>query len=214
VRLSRVHVSVQSEPEEAGWAAINPSAPCGAGTKRFGRQCGAGVVGVRCGGTKTSSPPSVATPQECSSPRPGVDRGRQGSLLEDDAAVRVQSGRARVSWALWAAKLVASDGRMNVANERPSVESDEETFMDQHGRSLHLVGADVLHEQERTTLRCVMALLGLLNRRAPRVPSGIDLFDRPRWERRGFGRLVSSAHGGHLPRSVRVPLACHSKPWE
>jgi hypothetical protein len=93
-----------------------------------------------------------------------VGRGRQGLLLKDDAAVRVQSGRARVSWALWAAKLVASDGRMNVANEGPSVESDEETFMDQHGRSLHLVGADELHEQERTTLRCVMALPGLLNR--------------------------------------------------
>ena len=73
-------------------------------------------------------------------------------LLEDDAAVRVQSGRALVSRALWAAKLVASDARMNVANERPSVESDEETFMDRHGRSLHLVGADVLHEQERPTL--------------------------------------------------------------
>ncbi len=126
-------------------------------------------------------------------------RGRQGLLLEDDAAVWVPSGRARVSRALWAAKLVASDGRMNVANERPSVESDEETFIDQHGRSLHLVGADVLHEQERPTLRCVMALPGLLNRRSPRVPSGIDLFDRPRWERGGFGRLASSSHGGHLP---------------
>jgi hypothetical protein len=75
-----------------------------------------------------------------------VGRGRQGLLLEDDAAVRVQSGRAFVSRALWAAKLVASDGRMNVANERPSVESDEETFIDEHGRSLHLVGADVLHQ--------------------------------------------------------------------
>ena len=74
-------------------------------------------------------------------------RGRQGLLLEDDAAVRVQSGRALVSLALWAAKLVASDGRMDVTNERPSVESDEETFIDQHGRSLHLVGADVLHER-------------------------------------------------------------------
>jgi hypothetical protein len=95
---------------------------------------------VRCGGTKTSSPPSVATPPECSSPRPGVNRGRQGSLLEDDAAVRVQLGRALVSRTLWAAKLVASDGRMNVTNERPSVESDEETFIDQHRRSLHLVG--------------------------------------------------------------------------
>jgi hypothetical protein len=47
---------------------------------------------------------------------------------------------------------------MNVTNERPSVESDEETFIDQHGRSLHLVGADVLHERERPTLRCLMAL--------------------------------------------------------
>jgi hypothetical protein len=54
-----------------------------------------------------------------------------------------------LSRALWAARLVASDGCMNVANERPSVESDEETFIDLHGRSLHLVGADVLHEQER-----------------------------------------------------------------
>jgi hypothetical protein len=53
---------------------------------------------------------------------------------------------------------------MNVPNERRSVESDEETFMDRHGRSLHLVGADVLHEQERPTVRCVMALPGLLNR--------------------------------------------------
>ena len=25
-------------------------------------------------------------------------------------------------------------------------------------------------------------------------------------------RLVSSSNGGHLPQSVRVPLACHSKP--
>ena len=97
-------------------------------------------------------------------------------LLEDDAAVRVQSGRALVSRALWAAKLVASDGRMNMPNECRSVESDEETFIDRHGRSLHLVGADVLHEQERPTLRCVLALSGLLNRRSPRVPSGIDLF--------------------------------------
>ena len=104
-----------------------------------------------------------------------VGRGRQGLLLEDDAAVRVPSGRALVSPALWTAKLVASDGRMNVANERPSVESDEETFIDQHGRSLHLVGADVLHEQARPTIRCLMALPGLLNRRSPRVPSGIDL---------------------------------------
>ncbi len=141
-----------------------------------------------------------------------VGRGRQGLLLEDDAAVRVQSGRALVSRALGAAKLVASDGRMNVPNERRSVDSDEETFIDRHGRSLHLVGADVRHEQERPTIRCVMALPGLLNRRAPRVPSGVDLV--PRWERHGFGRLLSSSHGGHLPRSVRVPLACPSKPWE
>jgi hypothetical protein len=61
-------------------------------------------------------------------------------LLEDDPAVRVESGGALVSRALWAAKLVASDGPMNVPNERRSVESDEETFMDRHGRSLHLVG--------------------------------------------------------------------------
>jgi hypothetical protein len=83
-----------------------------------------------------------------------VGRGRQGLLLEDDAAVRVPSVGALVSWALWAAKVVASDGRMNVPNERRSVESDEETFIDRHGRSLHLVGADVRHEQERPTLRC------------------------------------------------------------
>ena len=75
-------------------------------------------------------------------------------LLEDDAAVRVQSVGALVSRALWAAKLVASDGPMNVPNERRSVKSDEETFIDrQHGRSLHLVGADVLNEQERPTIR-------------------------------------------------------------
>ena len=75
-------------------------------------------------------------------------------LLEDDAAVRVQSVSALESRALWAAKLVASDGRMNVPNERRSVESDEETFMDRHGGSLHLVGADVLNERERPTPRC------------------------------------------------------------
>ena len=85
-------------------------------------------------------------------------------------------GRALISRTLWAAKLVASNGRMNVTNERPSVESDEETFIDQHGRSLHLVGADVRLEQERPTLRGVMALLGLLNPRSPCVPSGLDLF--------------------------------------
>jgi hypothetical protein len=73
-------------------------------------------------------------------------------LREDDAAVRVQSGRALVSWALWAAQLVASDGCMNVPNERLYVESDEVTFIDQHGRSLHLVGADVRNEQERLLL--------------------------------------------------------------
>ena len=96
-------------------------------------------------------------------------------MLEDDAAVRVQSVGALVSRALWAAKLVASDGRMNVPNERRSVESDEETFIDRHGRSLHLVGADVLNEQERPTIRCVVALRALLNRRSSRVPSEIDL---------------------------------------
>ena len=69
-----------------------------------------------------------------------VGRGKAGLLLEDDAAVRVQSGRALVSRALWTAKLVASDGSVNVSNERRSVESDEETFIDQHGRSLYLVG--------------------------------------------------------------------------
>jgi hypothetical protein len=103
-------------------------------------------------------------------------------LPEDDAAVRVQSGRTLVSRALGAAKVVASDGRMNVPNERRSVESDEETFTDLHGRSLHLVGADVLHEQERPTMRCVLALPGLLNRRSPRVPSGLI---SPREERQG-----------------------------
>ena len=79
---------------------------------------------------------------------------KAGLLLEDDAAVRVQSGRTLVSRALWTAKLVASDGRMNVSNERRSVESDKETFIDRHGRSLYLVGADVVHEQERPMLRC------------------------------------------------------------
>jgi hypothetical protein len=49
---------------------------------------------------------------------------------------------------------------MNVLNEHRPVESDEETFMDQHGRSLHLVGADLLQEQERPTLRRVMARPG------------------------------------------------------
>ena len=69
-----------------------------------------------------------------------VGRGKAGLLLEDDAAVRVQSGRALVSRALWAAKLVASDGSMNVSNERRSVESDEETFIDRHGRIYPLAG--------------------------------------------------------------------------
>jgi hypothetical protein len=96
-----------------------------------------------------------------SSPRPGVDRGRQGSLLEDDAAVRVQSGRALVSRTLWAAKLVASDGRMNVTNERPSVESDEETFIDQHGRSLHLVGRTCCLNGSRPTLRWPSSALAI-----------------------------------------------------
>lgn len=100
---------------------------------------------------------------------------RQAWLLEDDAAVRVQSGRALVSRALWAATLVASNGRMNVSNERRSVESDKETFSDRQGRSLYLVGADVLNEQERPTLRWLVTLPGLLNRRSPRVLSVIDL---------------------------------------
>src|SRR5260370_19371819 len=88
-----------------------------------------------------------------------VGHGRQGLLLEDDAAVRVPSVGALISRVLWAARVVASDGRMNVPNERRSVESDDETFIDWHGRSLHLVGADARHEQERPPLRCVMALL-------------------------------------------------------
>ena len=111
-------------------------------------------------------------------------------LVEDDAAVSVQAGRALVSWALWAAKLVGSDGRMHVPNERRSVESDEETFIDRHGRSLHVGGADVLHGQERQTMRCVVALPGLLNRRSPRVRSAIDLLDLPGWKRHGYGRLI------------------------
>ena len=93
-------------------------------------------------------------------------------MLEDDAAVRVQSVGALVSRALWAAKLVASDGRMNVPNERRAVKSDEETFIDWHGRSLHVVGADALNERERPTIRRLMAPPGLLNRRSPRVQSG------------------------------------------
>ena len=39
----------------------------------------------------------------------------------------------------------------------------------------------MLYEQERPTLRCLMALPGLLTRRSPRVLSGIDPFDPPRW---------------------------------
>lgn len=53
-----------------------------------------------------------------------------GLLLEDDAAVRIQSGRTLESRTLWATTLVASDGRVNVPIERGSFESDEETFMD------------------------------------------------------------------------------------
>jgi hypothetical protein len=93
-------------------------------------------------------------------------------LLEDDAAVRVQSGRALVSWALWAAQLVASDGCMNVPNERRSVESDEETFIDQHGRSLHLVGADVWNEQERLLLTIQPA-----DQSGKKKPQGRDVDD-------------------------------------
>jgi hypothetical protein len=69
-------------------------------------------------------------------------------LLEDDAAIRIQSVGALVSRALWAPQLVASDVRMHVPNEGRSVASDKEPFMDRHGRSLHLVGADVLNERE------------------------------------------------------------------
>src|SRR5207245_9653115 len=79
-------------------------------------------------------------PAGCCRSETRVGRAKAGLLLEDDAAVRVQSGRALVSRALWAAKLVASDGSMNVSNERRSVESDEETFIERHGRSLYLVG--------------------------------------------------------------------------
>jgi hypothetical protein len=93
-------------------------------------------------------------------------------LLEDDPAVRVQSGGALVSGALWAAELVASNSPMNVPNERRPVEPDEETFLDRHGRSLHLVGRTVPNDQERSTIRSVMALPGLLNGRTPRVSSG------------------------------------------
>src|SRR6266851_3696262 len=46
-------------------------APCGSCTKLFGTQRGAGVVGVRCGGTTTSWPPSVPAPPDCSGLRPG-----------------------------------------------------------------------------------------------------------------------------------------------
>ena len=74
-------------------------------------------------------------------------------MLEDDAAVRVESGRALESRTLWAAKLVASDGRMNVSNKGGSVESDEKTFIDRHGRSLHLGRADVPNEREQPTIR-------------------------------------------------------------
>ena len=95
---------------------------------------------VRYGTTRTSWPPSAPAAPDRSGLRPGSARGMEGLLLEDDPAVRVQSGGALVSRALWAATLVASDGPMNVPNERRSVESDEETFMDRHGRSLHLLG--------------------------------------------------------------------------
>lgn len=74
-------------------------------------------------------------------------------MLEDDAAVRVDSGRAFESRTLWAAKLVASDGRMDGPNTRGSVESDEKTFIDRHGRSLHLGRADVPNEREQPTTR-------------------------------------------------------------
>jgi hypothetical protein len=104
------------------------------------------VVGVRCGGDEDFLAAIRTCPAGLFRSETTVGRGRQGLLLEDDEAVRVQSVGALVSRALGAAKLVASDGPMNVPNERRSVESDEKTFMDRHGRSLHLVGADVLHE--------------------------------------------------------------------
>jgi hypothetical protein len=178
----------RASPEEAGRVATTPSAPCGACTTLFGGQRGAGVVGVR--GTKTSWPASVPAPPDRSCLRPGsAAEGKGGcwKMTRPSGSSRVVRSYRGLSGA---AKLVASDGRMNVPNERRAVESDEETFMDQHGRSLHLVGSDVLHEQERSTIRCVMALPGLLNRRSPRVPSGSI---SPRWERHGFGGRFSSS---------------------
>jgi hypothetical protein len=129
----------QQLPEEAEWAATNPSTPCETSTKLFGRDVAPKWSGCGVGLRLLGRYPYPAAPDR-SGLRPGSARGIEGLLLEDDPAVRVQSGGALVSRALWAAKLVASDGPMNVPNERRSVESDEETFMDRHGRSLHLVG--------------------------------------------------------------------------
>ena len=74
-------------------------------------------------------------------------------LLENDATVRVHSRRVLVSSTLCAAKLVASDGRMNAPNERGSIESDEVTFIERQGRSLHLVGQTCRNEPEQPTTR-------------------------------------------------------------
>jgi hypothetical protein len=52
------------------------------------------------------------------------------------------------------------------------VESDEETFIDQHGRSLHLVGADVWNEQERLLLTIQPA-----DQSGEKKPQGRDVDD-------------------------------------
>jgi hypothetical protein len=118
VRLSRVHVdrctqtsSVKSEPEEARGAATHPSAPCGACTTLFGRQRGAACRGAVRDSDCLAAIRTCAAGSFRSETR--VGRGRQGLLLEDDAAVRVPSVGALISRALWAAKVVASDGRMS-----------------------------------------------------------------------------------------------------
>jgi len=74
-------------------------------------------------------------------------------LLEDDAAVRVESGRALESRTPRATTLVASDGRVNVPNERGSIESDEETFIASARTESTPCRSDVLKELERPTIR-------------------------------------------------------------
>jgi hypothetical protein len=145
MRLSRVMLTgvpqPRYKPQAAGWAATNLVG----GLWGVHQAVRASAWRRGCRDAVRRDEDSLAVIRTCTAglfrSETMVGRGRQGLLLEDDAAVRVQSGRAFVPRARRIAKLIAGDGRMNVANERPSVESDEETFMDQHGRSLHLVGA-------------------------------------------------------------------------